>query len=249
VKDTDYLERIALLKKWVAAYPESATARISLAQAYLNEGTFGRGTSYANDVSAAQWAALRRGIEQSKATLLEAAKRKEKDPYWYETMQVIAQFDGWDKDQTREVLNQGAAFEPTYYHYYRQYANSLQTKWGGEPGELLAFAKNLSNSLGEPTGSMAYFELTSVLSCACGDFKEQLATADWPLVKRGYENTKRLYGISNLKANRFAAMAYAVEDKTAARDAFQSIDSIAYGIWVTSDWFGTVKHWAYDSGD
>jgi hypothetical protein len=40
-----------MLNKWIAAYPKSAAARLSLAEFYISYGHFARSTGYANTVS------------------------------------------------------------------------------------------------------------------------------------------------------------------------------------------------------
>jgi tetratricopeptide (TPR) repeat protein len=234
---SDYPPRIEILKRWVAAYPESAAARLSLANSYLSEGMLARGTEYAKDVSESQWVVLNTGMARAKELLLEAALLKEKDPIWYELWQNISLYEGWDKEQARELLEQAVAFEPDYYHYYREYANYVRPQWYGEEGEILSFAKGATSSLPEPRGSITYFEITSLLACYCGDYQAQLAPIDWPRAKEGYANIKRLYGMSNLKANRYSVMAVALADKPAARDAFESATTFEPGVWSSSESF------------
>ncbi|HEY6410915.1 MAG TPA: DUF4034 domain-containing protein, partial [Ktedonobacteraceae bacterium] len=121
-------------KAWVKARPESVTARISLAQAYVAYGRSARGTGYANTVSATQWKVFYDSVALAASTLVEAAQLKEKCPYWYELMQNVARDQGWDKSQARELMELAVAFQPDFYHFYREYAYSLQTRWYGEEG-------------------------------------------------------------------------------------------------------------------
>jgi hypothetical protein len=37
---------------------------------------------------------------------------KEKDPFWYEAMQLVAHDEGWDQADVRELFDQAVAFEP-----------------------------------------------------------------------------------------------------------------------------------------
>ncbi len=92
---------------------------------------------------------------------------KERCPYWYEAMQRVALALGWEKRQARELLDAAAAFEPSYYHFYRQYANVLLPEWYGEDGETQAFAEEVSKHLGDPDGPIVYFEVVSLLAGQC----------------------------------------------------------------------------------
>jgi len=53
--DSDYNQHIARLKKWITAYPDSTTARLSLAHLYLNYASVARGSGFADTVSDSQW--------------------------------------------------------------------------------------------------------------------------------------------------------------------------------------------------
>jgi len=49
--DPDWQSQFAVLKKWIAARPDSAAAHIALAEAYVNYAWRARGDGYANTVS------------------------------------------------------------------------------------------------------------------------------------------------------------------------------------------------------
>ncbi|HYL86599.1 MAG TPA: DUF4034 domain-containing protein, partial [Candidatus Angelobacter sp.] len=145
-----YEQQIARAKKWIAAYPDSATARLALAELYLDYGSFARGNGTADTVSESQWNQLNTLSAQAKAILLEASTLKEKDPAWYFEMQLIALDEGWDKEKARELFDQATAFEPDYYHFYRQYANYLLPQWYGEAGDVRALAEEVSKGVPDP---------------------------------------------------------------------------------------------------
>ncbi len=243
--NSDWEGHILAVKKWVAAYPNSATARITLAESYVNRGWAARGSGYSNTVSDSGWNLLREQTELAKSTLLDAARLEEKCPFWYESMQVIARDEGWPKQDMRTLFDEAVAFEPTYYHFYREYANTLLPKWYGEEGEIQAFAEDVSTRLGEPDGSIIYFEIASMLACQCDKEMDSLAKMSWPKVKKGYSDLQRLYGTSNLKMNRFAYMSVLSGDKISARETFLMLgDSWSEHVWPSAEHFETAKRWA-----
>ena len=67
--DAEWSAHIDDLKKWTAAYPESATARIALARAYIHYAWFARGSGYSNSVSNSSWEPFGQRIALAKATL------------------------------------------------------------------------------------------------------------------------------------------------------------------------------------
>jgi hypothetical protein len=243
--DSDWDDHIAAVKKWVIAYPDSATAHVALAETYLNYAWAARGGGYADSVSESGWKLFGKRVALAESTLVEAAKLKEKCPYWYEAMQQVALAQGWQKEQARELLDQAAAFEPTYYHFYREYANFLLPKWHGEEGETQAFAEEISARLGDPDGSIVYFEIASLLACQCDAERDSLAGMSWPRVKQGYADLQRLYGTSDLKMNRFAYMSYVAGDKSSANDTFAMLgDSWNRLVWRSAENFTSAKEWA-----
>lgn len=243
LKDSDFESEIAAIKTWNAAYPESPTARIALACAYTGYAGFARGTDYADSVSDRQWRQYAVRAGKAKQALLEAAAMKDKDRGWYQAMLQVAHDESWDKAEYHDLLKQAIAFEPNYYHYYRLYANDLLPQWGGAPGELQNFAEEVAASRPEPDGSILYFEILGTLACYCRQSEEMIVSTSWPKAKQGYENIRQLYGTSNLKANRYAVLAYFAKDKPATKEAFAAITSRESDIWDQNG-FEAIRAWA-----
>jgi hypothetical protein len=242
--ESDFQLYAATLKKWIAAYPNSTAARISLAELCMNNGWHSRGSGTADTVSDSQWEKFADGTAKAKAILLEVAKFEEKDPMWYQVMLMIAQSEGWEKTQARELFDQAIAFEPGFYHYYRAYANLLLPQWYGEPGELEAFAQEITKHVAEPDGSILYFQTLSALDCYCKPSIKALLTTNYAKIRQGYLNNVRLYGVTNLTANRFAFVASMFNDRAAAHEAFASVDKMDGDIWLDEAAFQQYRAWA-----
>ncbi len=240
-----YLDRMAILKKWSAAYPESAAARISLARLYEGYAWFARGTGYANSVGDSQWQQFNDRVTLAEKTLLDAATLKERDAHWYFVMQMVAHDQGWSQAQARELLDQALVFEPDYYHYYISYAHFLLPQWYGEEGDVQAFADQISGKLPAPTGSIAYFQIISAtFGCYCREDMEELPHASYPKLRDGYSALSRLYGTSNLAANRFALIATVFHDKYSAHEAFSAMNTRLPSIWTTTEYYDAARAWA-----
>jgi len=244
IKDSDYDFRLSIAKKWVAAYPGSATARVALADIYTAYADSARGTGHADSVSDANWKLFYSRVAQAKQVLLEAAAMKDKDAHWFDVMMQVSHSEGWDPTQERELFDQAIAFEPSYYHFYRRYANYLLPQWYGQPGDVQAFGEEIAAHREEPESSIFYFEIVGTLTCYCKTGLEALSKTSWPRTKRGYANMQRLYATSNLKANRFAFLAFVAHDKSAAREAFTSITAPELDIWNSDEVFDMVHTWA-----
>ncbi|HEY2548742.1 MAG TPA: DUF4034 domain-containing protein [Candidatus Acidoferrum sp.] len=233
------------LNQWVKTKPESAAARLCLAEAYVGYAWKARGSGYADSVTDHGWELFRERVAMASATLAEAARLKEKCPFWYETMQTVALAQGWDKSQTRELMELGIAYEPDYYHFYREHANSLQTKWYGDEGEIESFTEEVSDRVSGPKGDILYFELSSLVACQCEATKDAIRNLSWPRIKQGYAALGQMYGISSIKRNRFASMAVKAGDKTAARAEFVEMGATwDKDIWISADKYERAKAWA-----
>lgn len=240
--DDDY-KAFAKINRWIADRPESATAQIALANAYLGYAWTARGEGYANTITDERWRLFHERIELAKVPLLAASHMSEKCPYWYSLVMQVALDEGWDKSSTREILDQVILFEPLFYHVYRQYGNYLLPRWYGKEGETQAFSEEIANRLGNPEGSIVYYELASILACECGG--ESLQGMSWPRIRTGFNDQKRLYGTSNVKLNRFAYMSFLAFDKPSAQMAFALIGSSwDQDIWTSADKFELARVWA-----
>jgi hypothetical protein len=242
--NADYGLQISKMKKWVAAYPDSTTAHLALAYGYLHFASFARGTEYADKLSDSQWGDYKRCTAQAKKILLEASSLKEQDPSWYYGMLMVAHNEGWDKVRFRELFDQAVAFEPNFYHYYRAYANYIMPQWYGEPGELMEFAEEVSGKLPEPNSSMTYFQIMSSFACYCQEAMKELPKIDYPKYRQGYKNLTRLFGASNLNANRYGFAAAIFKDQEGAHEAFADISMMDSEIWYTQQIFDAASSWA-----
>jgi hypothetical protein len=242
--DSDGQKLLAHLQKWQVAFPDSAAVRLSLAYFYVNSAWSARGTGLANTVEEDQWKIFNERNAKAKGILLEAATLKEKDPFWYDLMQLIARNEGWDKAAARELFDQAIVFEPGFYHYYIEQSRFLLPQWHGEPGDIQAFADETLRRVPEPDGSMLYFWIFSSEVCYCQEGMRTLGHADYPKLRQGYANINKYYGLSNLNANRFAFMASVRLDKPLAQEAFASVTRMDEDIWQSEQTFEEIRAWA-----
>jgi hypothetical protein len=139
--DADYESYIEKAKRWQAAFPESAAARISLARLYLNFANFGRGTGYAGSVSDQQWQVFYERTAIAQQFLVNAAQLKEHDPAWFDAMLYLALDAGWSNQDTRELFDCAMAVQPTNSFFYRSYAHYLLPQWYGIGGDIRDWRK------------------------------------------------------------------------------------------------------------
>jgi hypothetical protein len=235
---------IRVLEDWVKARPDSITARVALAESYRLAGWKARGHGFADTVTDAGWAKFNAQGIKAVATLLEAEKLPTKCPHWYFVMLELARDQGVGKEETREVFERAIAFEPAYYHYYREYVVDLLPKWHGKPGEAEAFAEESNRRIGGRAGAFVYFEIATVLYCMCTD-GQVTPTLSWPTLQEGFKEVAERYGATPMKLNRFAVLAYLYRDREVARKTFASLgDQWEPTVWRKRETFNTARIWA-----
>jgi hypothetical protein len=236
--------QVRLLEDWVKARPESITARVALAEAYRTVGWNARGSGFANTVTDASWDKFDAQDAKAAQTLLDAQNLSAKCPHWYYVMLEIARDQGLGKAETRSLFESAIAFEPTYYHYYREYALNLLPKWHGYPGEAEALAEDSNNRIGGPQGAFVYFQIATILYCMCYD-KPVTPTLSWTTLQEGFKEIDEHYGATTLVLNRFALLAYLYQDRAVARKVFARLgDQWEPELWRKHDTFNTARTWA-----
>lgn len=241
--DADWTSHLALLQRWAVSRPQSITARLALADAYLRYAWVARGEGYANTVTDGGWRLFQERTQQSSKALSEAANLPAKCPYWYELAQEIALASGADSGQQRAIFEKAVRFEPLYFAYYQRYAITLLPKWGGTSGELESFANESIRRVGGKQGAYIYFEIASNLCGRCGEFSPD--EFSWQTLQDGFGALEEFYGLSPLKVNRFAFLASSYGDKAVAAKAFERIGSNwDYTVWGTRARFESQRVWA-----
>ena len=225
--------------------PESITAPVATAETLIAYAYHARGEGSADSVSEDGWKSMHQRCLMALAILQKAAQLPTRDPYWYQEMLVLASLEGFSKEKTRELLDEAVAFEPGFYHDYRQYTSYLLPKWYGDDGEAEAFVKEATTRLGGDDGAFLYFELATVVHCQCGEPEDPIEDLSWPKIKEGYAALEKLYGTSRLKKNRFAYMTIMAKDKVAARQIFSAIgEDWEPQVWYSRKRFDAARAWA-----
>src|SRR5262249_53560193 len=112
--EEDWKLRLKRLQRWTQVNPQSATARIPLAEAYTNYAWAARGDGYTDTVSQSGWDLLGERMKKAREILEQNSNLKTKCPQWYLVMLQVAQGEGWDHRRAAALMQEAAAFEPTY---------------------------------------------------------------------------------------------------------------------------------------
>ena len=239
----DWGTHMELLQQWMTTRPESITARVALAESYVNYGWDARGSGLADTVSESGWKLLAERSAKARQVLEQASALSNKDPEWYVAMQHVALGQSWEPDARQALLEQAIKFEPAYYYYYRMYADSILPKWGGEEGEVEKFLQESADHVGGDAGDSLYFRVAATLYCGCEN--DQQLKLSWPRIVRGLAAVEKQDGSSPENWNQLAHMALNFGDILVAYKMIAKIgDQWSEDIWQTSSSFESAKQWA-----
>jgi len=243
--DEDWEQLIQQLQRWVSARPQSVTARVALAYAYLGCAYKVRGDGDANTVSEGGWKLIRERTAEARRILEEAKALPTKCPEWYVAMQFVARYQGWNGDEERALFYEANRLEPGYYYNAAAFAGNLLPEFGGKAGDTEKFVEQVSDRISGERGDIFYFQVATApgLICRC----EQDPNLSWERIERGFEASEKQYGVSLLNLNRIAFLAshYGRLDAVAADKALTRIgDQWNEETWETQKDFDSVKQWA-----
>ena len=238
--------QIARFKRWVAAKPESVTARVALAHAYYAWAWDARGGAFADLVDENAWKAFNERIQTAREILEQASQLKEKCPEWFLMMEKIGRSQSWEMPELNRALQAAASFEPLYFYYYQDHAFTLQPRWGGTEGDSERFAGGIADNIGGKEGAVVYFKMAADLYCVVGSESETaFSHISWPRVKEGYEVTKELYGISSVEQNQMLMMAAAARDhEMALKLALEIGDNWDRSVWKKRSNYQETYSWS-----
>jgi hypothetical protein len=240
----DWTHHLQRLQRWVSARPESITARVALALAYLDYAHDARGSGYANTVSRSGWKLFEERTAEARRILKAASVLPTKCPEWYVAMQMVSVNQSWSIAEARALFEQANKFEPEYYTYARDLAYYLLPKWSGEPGNTEGFLKEIADRVGGDKGDILYFQVAAADYVICGcDDNPQLS---WDRIKRGFEASERHYGVSMENLNRIAYLAsyFGERDPVYADKMFTRIgNQWDADTWRTKEDFDKIRAW------
>lgn len=233
------------LQQWVAARPESVTARVALARSYLNYAYDARGTGSSGTVSDSGWKLFGERTAEGKRILDEARKLSTQCPEWYLGMLLVAQSQGWRAADARALFEEAFKLDPSYFYDARVLADYLQPKWTGEEGATEQFMQEIADRVGGEQGDILYFEVATTPNLICGCDDEPHLSME--RIVKGFETSEKRYGVSMLSLNLIAFLATKNKetDAVVADKAFARIGAHwNEETWQKKEDFDTTKQWA-----
>jgi hypothetical protein len=237
-------EHLKHIEHWIAARPESMTARVAMADGLHRWAWNARGGGVASTVTPAMAKLFFAREERAQKVLEDAKKLPTMCPQWYSEMMTVGLAQGWEHAKMQALFDEAMQFEPGYLYFYRDYANYLLPKWEGQDGDAEKFAQVTADKVGGEMGDLIYFEVAKVV-IKRGNGGMPTGEMDWERIKRGGYALDRLYGQSRGTTNQFALMAYEYKDAAAAAPLFNAIgDRWSPSVWKTLTYYQNARQWA-----
>jgi hypothetical protein len=190
VPEADWVTRLERLQAWVAAKPESITARIALAECLIGYAFHGRGGNYAPEVTAQQWGTFDERMNKAEKILHDARSLKQKCPEWWAAYQRLA-LGNMNRSDYDRLFDAAIADEPSYNTFYFRKAWYLLPWWNGEEGDWEQFAKVSADNLGGKEGDILYARIVWFIDRrAPNKVVDNNPRISWDRVKRGIELIK-----------------------------------------------------------
>jgi len=236
--EQDWTAHLEHLGRWMGENPDSITARIALAHAYLDYAWDSTPTT----VSPRAWKQFAENVEKAEEIANEAANLRAKDPELFVVQMQIAQDQGLARPEMTELLKRAVAFEPGYPYYYGVYASYLLPKWYGKEGDTQMFAAQVADKIGGNAGDILYFQIAAAQVCHCGDDAVTLKSFSWPRIQRGFAAQEKRAGLSLYNINQVAFLATVFDDPAFADKQFRRLgDRWSAEVWHTPDYFAQTK--------
>ena len=238
ITDKAWRTRIDRLTEWKNKYPDSVTARIALAEAYLWFGFFVRGHGPADTVSKAAYTEWRRKFYLAEAELSEISDKRNECPRWYGLRLFLAKTNSWSQNDFDKLYEEATSAYPSYFDYRLTKADYLKTKRGGGsqrqewlddlPAELVA--------QNDRDADISYFIIF------VQEAHEENLTVDKTRFLKGFNDLDRKYGVDDVRLNQFALFATKIGEYESAKTAFARIGNrFIPGVWGSANRFYNMR--------
>jgi len=210
----DVARLLGSLSNWRRAIPASPYPNVLEAMLYRTKAWTTRGTGYADSVSNDQWQAFAMQMEMASAALDDSEPNGKTTPLWYALAIEIGLDRDVDAERLRETFDAGVLRFPGFERQYRSMLRTFMPRWGGTYEALEEFIRNVADRETLWTPDARYAMMHAQLADLEGDKTDVFADvgADWPRMKRGFEDLSRMYPRSDFILNSYLAFTCRAHD-------------------------------------
>lgn len=198
--DAQWERRLAAIRIWIKARPESITARVALADVLISYAWKARGSGYANTVSQNGWNLFDERLKESVQVLNDCKNFKDACPRWWSNMLRATLGLGVDRQTYQAVFNEAVKAEPANAGYYLQMAHYLLPRWHGKPNDIAAFLQKAADQIGGDDGDVLYARVAWYLQGIEGNVFDE-RNLSWERADHGFQVLEKRFPDSPLVQN------------------------------------------------
>ena len=227
LQDSDSKERwqkyLSTLSTWVEQKPQSVTARVALANAYVRYAWKARDSRKAEEtVNDDDWKAMAERLKKAEALIREAQKLPDKCPYLYLVLANVALGQQWSRTDYEKLVAECHQQFPNYLPIYMSKAYYLQPRWNGTSAEWEDFVAKLADKTGGTDGDIIYAQIIwdiNNLDLFDNIFSDN-SILDWQRTKRGLLALIKRYPHDATVRKELILLALQADDEKAVHQAF-----------------------------
>lgn len=160
----------------------------------INEAWMHREPGCARSVRKDDWKPFKDKIEAARQYLLDYDHFKNVDPYWYESMLIIAKAQSWNMDQFYLLLDEALSAHSHFYDIYFSAIDYLQPRCHGSAEEIEKFATYAAKKYRSHEGNGMYARVywyASQLEYGFSLFSKSIVR--WEQMKLGIDDVIKKY--------------------------------------------------------
>jgi hypothetical protein len=230
-------------RDWIAAKPDSITARVAYARFLTEYAWHARGSGWSNEVTEEGWRLFEERLEGARKVLEESKALARVDPFWWVVALSVALGQGWERSEYDNLVNEAIAAFPKFHQYDELRAHSLLPRWHGERGDWEKYA---ANAAARPDGVGA--EIYARIVIYLDEFYDNIfreSNASWDMTKSGIRTLVQRHPNAKEFVAYSAKLAVLAKDREFARTMFDALGSTYYRfVWSNPETFVRCKKWA-----
>ena len=247
----DWETHLATLEQWTNARPESVTARVALADAFVSYAWKARGNGAASEVTELGWVLFNARLTEASRVLVQARSLKGKCPYMWSVLFRAEMGLSTDRKIFDANFKRAVAAWPDYAPLYQGRASYFLPRWNGVEGEWESDLAKSADEIGGEDGDILYaravwsMHQSRLFSNIFAD-----SNISWPRVNKGFEAIEKRFPDSLQTQSEHAYLAALAEDGVTTHKYLALIQGkVDPGIWRTREKFLHCANWSFVQDD
>jgi hypothetical protein len=243
--------RLATLEQWTNAQPQSVTARVALADAFVSYAWRARGNGISGQISEVGSLLFNARMTEATRVLIQARSLKEKCPYMWSVLFRAELGNSTGRKMFDASFKRAIAAWPGYSPFYQGRAWYFLPRWNGETGEWESDLAKSADEIGGEDGDILYAR--AVWSMHQSRLFSNIFTdsnISWPRVNKGFDAIEKRFPGSLQTQSEHAYLAALAEDSVTTHRYLALIHGkVDPAVWRTRETFLHCANWSFVQDD